>query len=189
MKNYSLLRNGSCGKRVISKSGNNGSRMDVFAFLPEWQQRLVSEQSILSAPMRHVRAARRNGDSFHPKSRLRIPGHFVSTYWNRQWQIPGTIAVSLNTSSETFDVSCGLPVRQADRWVVSHLRPVVWPAVSWSMFQKYPQAASPDTEGHIWVNGGTKVVVPTSSRASDRPSGFNKPKVVLVKRDAGGKLK
>ena len=62
MNKSSLLKNGNYGANVISKNGNSGVRMDVFAFY-------------IFTPMRCVRTAKRDVDSVQPKSRLIIPGH------------------------------------------------------------------------------------------------------------------
>ena len=79
--------------------------------------RLAANTSIISAPVRHVRIAKRNGDSVQPKSRLTIPGHLDPHFRTNRPDAPRTswvavqtavtIAVSLNMFWETLDVSAG----------------------------------------------------------------------------------
>ena len=70
---------------------------------------------IISAPMRYVRTAKRNGDNVAPKSWLMVPGRLdpqigkyrtdaLATSWVAV-QVAVTIAVILSMSGETFDVS------------------------------------------------------------------------------------
>ena len=73
----SLLRNGKWLESYL-KEWKLCIKNGFVGILLEWQERVVADTFIIFAPMRHVRTAKRNGDSVQPTRRWIIPGHAVS---------------------------------------------------------------------------------------------------------------
>ena len=61
----------------------------------------------------------------------------------------------------------------------------MWPTVSWRISRNTTRPASSVTDGSQRLDGAIKLVVPTSSRASDGTSGSNSARSVFLKHDAG----